>query len=453
MFWPRTVTFEIGGQEPSNPTRPPNCTRPPPIVAVRSSRRTPRSSKATVPLIESSALGSEKWRMRPSLMVALPENTGCRSGPSTAAVSSARPDPRTSRKNALEDAEVRVARHLQPDALVYQTHRAGDAKTRLVSDELEIAESDPALVERQPDRRRVPHRVVEQPHVERVDRALRRQALDVGERARDAYRAARDRSRGRREVRHEQADILIDRAVVKPQANLRVALRIEGDPPGAGHRQPRRRRVDLAAQVRAPERKLAGDLAHGFAGHRQIADAEPVIVTRLVERAVPARRQFHRSGQGPAGVGKERDCAGGNPPAVHVEGVCRIPTDERRPRDRAVTFGDLDGVEPHAGTVEAQRRRRLLDWLAVRHAVLDRHGAGADRAAALALQDELACHPARQRVLVDLKRVAQAVEIAAPHAEPRINFVAAVLTRGREREQAVGVNFRTIHPHDRVADL
>ena len=81
----------------------------------------------------------------------------------------------------------------------------------------------------------------------------------------DADRAARDRGRGRREVRHEQADILIDRAVVKPQADLGVALRIEGDPPGAGHRQPRRRRVDLAAQVRAPQRELAGDLADGFA--------------------------------------------------------------------------------------------------------------------------------------------------------------------------------------------
>ena len=45
----------------------------------------------------SSEFGSEKWRMRPSAIVALPENTGSYSGPSTAATSSARPEPRTRR--------------------------------------------------------------------------------------------------------------------------------------------------------------------------------------------------------------------------------------------------------------------------------------------------------------------------------------------------------------------
>ena len=114
---------------------------------------------------------------------------------------------------------------------------------------------------------------------------------------------------------------------------------------------------------------------------------------------------------------------------------------------------DLDGVEPHAGAVEAQRRGRLLDRLAVRHAVVDRHRPGADRPPALALQPELARHPARQRVLVDLKRVAQAVEIAARDAEPRIDLVAAVVARGRERKQAVGANFRIVQPHDGVADV
>ena len=58
----------------------------------------------------SSELGSEKWRMRPSAIVALPENTGSYSGPSTAATSSARPEPRTSRKNPC-----RMPRLASPD--------------------------------------------------------------------------------------------------------------------------------------------------------------------------------------------------------------------------------------------------------------------------------------------------------------------------------------------------
>ena len=77
--------------------------------------------------------------------------------------------------------------------------------------------------------------------------------------------------------------------------------------------------------------------------------------------------------------------------------------------------------------------------------------AEADRPVALAGQVELAGQPARHRVVVDLKRVAQAVEIAPRDAEPRVDLVAAVLTRGREREQAVGANLRVVQPHDAVA--
>ena len=97
--------------------------------------------------------------------------------------------------------------------------------------------------------------------------------------------------------------------------------------------------------------------------------------------------------------------------------------------------------------VPSKRSDAVAFWIGSPYATPSsiRHGPGADRPAALALQPELARHPARQRVLVDLKRVAQAVEIAARDAEPRIDLVAAVLTRGRERKQAVGVNFRIVH--------
>ena len=78
--------------------------------------------------------------MRPSVIVALPENTGLRSGPSTAAVSSARPEPRTSRKKPCRMPRFASPDDLQPDTVVAQTDRAGHAQPRVVADELQIAE-------------------------------------------------------------------------------------------------------------------------------------------------------------------------------------------------------------------------------------------------------------------------------------------------------------------------
>ena len=85
------------------------------------------SSKATVPLIESSAFGREKWRMRPSVIVALPENTGCPIGPFTAARQIRAARSAHVLEEPLEDGEVCVARHLQPDAIVHQADATGDA--------------------------------------------------------------------------------------------------------------------------------------------------------------------------------------------------------------------------------------------------------------------------------------------------------------------------------------
>ena len=75
---------------------------------------------------------------------------------------------------------------------------------------------------------------------------------------------------------------------------VRVGVRRQRDSPGAGHREARRRGVDLAAQIRAAQREIAGDLAHRFLVYRQIADAELEIVSRHVERAVTARRRTRR---------------------------------------------------------------------------------------------------------------------------------------------------------------
>ena len=59
-------------------------------------------------------------------------------------------------------------------------------------------------------------------------------------------------------------------------------------------------------------------------------------------------------------------------PSALNEYVESHPT-KAAPVTAPVALGDRDAVEPHAGAVEPQRRRRLLERLAVRDAVVDRH--------------------------------------------------------------------------------
>jgi hypothetical protein len=53
---------------------------------------------------------------------------------------------------------------------------------------------------------------------------------------------------------------------------------------------------------------------------------------------------------------------------------------------------------------------------------------------------EFAGELTRHRILVDLKRVAQAVQIAPRHAEPRVDLLAPVVSRVAQREPTFGAN-------------
>src|SRR5438093_4848515 len=70
----------------------------------------------------------------------------------------------------------------------------------------------------------------------------------------------------------------------------------------------------------------------------------------------------------------------------------------------------------------------------------------------LAGEMELAAEQTRHRILVDPKRVTQAVEIVPDDAEARVELVAAVVARIAEREQAVGVNLRVAEADESVSD-
>ena len=181
-----------------------------------------------------------------------------------------------------------------------------------IADQLQLVDADLLLVEREADRRGVLHGVVEQPHVERIDRAVDEQMIEVGQLADDADRAAGDRGGERRQLRHEQADVGIERAVVEAERQLGVGLRRQRDAAGAGEREPRRGGVDLAAELVAAKRQRAGDLADAFLADGQIVDAEPHVVARLSKVPLPcggelgeARERRPRKGKKRAGAPPE----------------------------------------------------------------------------------------------------------------------------------------------------
>ena len=309
--------------------------------------------------------------MRPSVIVALPENCG----------SSQRPVDRRRQlgaaraadaagKEPLQNPEVRVAG--RPAARCARRCRPTVPPTR---SRVSIPSSRSSLtviwlsIERQPDRRRVVDGVVEQPqlHASRPCRPpCRRSNRASGPTMRiDPLAIAVvycERLRTNRRT-YGSSELSWKRKVISASD-----CRRERDAAGAGHREPRRRHVDLAADLLAAKRERAGDLADAFLGDEQIVDAEPHVVPRLVEGAAAAGGELREARERRARIRQSGNRVHRNPPAVGVERVGAVPADERRAGDRAAAFRDLDVVEADAAAVEpratrspsrtARRRRR-----------------------------------------------------------------------------------------------
>ena len=166
-----------------------------------------RASNVMRPLIASSECGSEKWRMRPSVIVALPENTGWRSGPSIVAVSSARPELRMSRKNPCRMPRFASPAACERDSLVVRG-RPCPLTSQLACPRRRAAAAPTRIdvpVEREADRRRVAaagSRTAAGRARRRVPSTSR--CSRIGQLADDADRAAGDGGRERRQLRLER---------------------------------------------------------------------------------------------------------------------------------------------------------------------------------------------------------------------------------------------------------
>ncbi len=209
----------------------------------------------------------------------------------------------------------------------------------------------------------------------------------------DANRAARHGGRVRRQFRHEQSDVRIERAVVEAERQLAVGFLVQRDAADPGDREARRRDVGLAIDFLSAKRERAGDQAHRLLADRQLVDPEPHVVARVLERAAAGSGKFDDACRLRLRKRERRDAFGRNTPAVGVEGIRAVPSDEGRTRDRAGRFGDARGVEPDAVAVEPERRRAFLERLAIGDAVVDRHGAESNRPLVVAGEMKLAAQP------------------------------------------------------------
>src|ERR1019366_6902536 len=147
----------------------------------------------------------------------------------------------------------------------------------------------------------------------------------------------------------------------------------------------------------------------------QSVRAKTDVVPRLIEGAAAAGRELHDAGERRRFRKRERrDALDRYATAVGVERIGRVPPALRRAGDGAAVLLDLDPVEPYASAVEPQRRGRFLKRLAVGRAAVDRHAAEADGPLVLAGEVEVSRQEAVDRIVVELKRVTQAVDVA-PH--------------------------------------
>ncbi len=178
-------------------------------------------------------------------------------------------------EEALEDAEVRVARCLDVDRLVLDAETAVELQLRSLAREPEPANLQHVLIERQLDRSVVVDPVVEELEIELLDPGLDDELIGVGELADDAHGAADDGRRVRREPRLEEAHVGIERRLAEPDRHLRVHLVCQRDTARAGDDETGRRRFEIereqiAAQVQPPRKLTDAFVARKEVIHRQL---------------------------------------------------------------------------------------------------------------------------------------------------------------------------------------
>ena len=87
---------------------------------------------------------------------------------------------------------------------IVQVGDAGNINLRILTDDTHIRDADGVSIERQTNRSRITQRVVEQAHVEAVDRPVHQEIVDIPRLPTTRTRSADDGGGERRELRQEQ---------------------------------------------------------------------------------------------------------------------------------------------------------------------------------------------------------------------------------------------------------
>ena len=165
------------------------------------------------------------------------------------------------RDNPLKNAESGVAGRAHRNALVVQIDSSRDVELRLVAYQPQFGQAYRVAVERDANRRGVAQPVVEQPHIQAVDRRLHHQLVDVGELSDHTDVAAGDGGREGRQLRVESAEVWIERRVGHVERQVGIHPGRECHPAGPRYGQPGRRRLELHGQQVAVDVQRGTDLS------------------------------------------------------------------------------------------------------------------------------------------------------------------------------------------------
>ena len=215
-----------------------------------------------------------------------------------------------------------------------------------------------------------------------------------------------------------------------------------------------RRRLELVDEHGVANRETPRDLAYAFVPVEEVAHAELHVVARQVERAAAGSGKVDQSGEPrPTLHRRQRQRLDGHAPRIRVEGVGAVPADVRRAGDGGPALEDGQPVEPYPGAFEAQRGLALGERLAVSRALGDGEPSEAVRLRVLAVEMKVARDQAIDVVVLEIEGFEKILHGARCHANPGIDFLAAIATRIAEGELAAHVHARRAVADHRAADV
>ena len=327
-----------------------------------------------------------------------------------------------------------ICRFARPD-------RAVHIQARVLSNQPHLLDLHDLIVQEEANRAIVPQRVVEQSQVDPVDGSVDQQMLHPAQVPDDADAAADNGRRERREPRFEGAHVRVERRVGETKGQLCVGSRGQGNAAGGRYREPGRGSLQLHRDHRVAHAQPARHLADALVADEEVTHAELHVVSRLVEASTAGRGEVRQPRERCLRVCQRGHRLHRHTLARHVERVRACPRDVGSTGDRPAALGGLDRIEADAGALEAQRRGRTLERLAVGDAVGDLQLAEAEWRLELAVEAELARQAAIHRVIVEQEGVAQVGDRTIGEPDSRVDLFAPVLARISQREAPLGLDY------------